>query len=96
FRSAKRGPEDPHTRGHGMRSMTAGSVRKVMIRMAPPHCGQCSGSTSKIRRNSSAQRRRASWSGSGTGTANTTGGARPPSVPSVRRRIPRVRFAYQP
>jgi hypothetical protein len=38
--------------------MTAGSVRKAMIRIAPPQRGQRSGSTSKSRRNNSAQRRR--------------------------------------
>ena len=40
------------------------------------------------------------WSGSDTGaatsTGDSTGGARSPFAPSARRRIPRVRLAYQP
>ena len=71
---------------------TWGSVMKATMRMACPQRGHSRGSTSKMRRNKSAQRRRASRRGTGTDAAYTVCC---PSVPA-RRLMPRVRDAYQP
>ncbi len=54
-----------------------------------------SGSTSKIRRSNSAQRRRASWSEGGTGSTSTAD-AKACRCVAVLRRMPQVRLAYQP
>jgi hypothetical protein len=79
-----------------IRSMTAGSVRKARIRMAPPQRGQTSGSTSKIRRNNSAHRRRASLVPFGAGA---TRAPRPPrAIPPAAHvpHSPRARGAESP
>ena len=62
------------------------------IRIAAPHWGHRSGSTSKICRNSSAQRRRASRNGSGTGLATVVGASAAPAVSQRPRRAPRTRI----
>jgi hypothetical protein len=70
--------------------MTAGAVITATTR-TPWHCGQVSGSTSKIRRSSSAHRARAARSDQATGSTTVTAAAGP-----SRRRAPRVGLAYQP
>ncbi len=76
-----------------IRSITRGWVMKATMRISCPHRGHRSGSTSKIRRSNSAQRRRASGSEGGTDSASTAGGCS--GAPALRR-MPRVRLAYQP
>jgi hypothetical protein len=56
-----------------LRAITAGSVITATIRIGPRHRGQASGSTSKIRRSSSAQRTRAARRDQSTGSIIATG-----------------------
>jgi hypothetical protein len=56
-----------------IRSITGGAVRNATSRMAVPQRGQRSGSTSKIRRSSAAQRWRTSAGAGGTAAAATCG-----------------------
>jgi hypothetical protein len=72
--------------------ITAGSVITATIRISPWHRGQVSGSTSKMRRSSSAQRNRAARSDQSTGSTIATGASA--ASLACRRRAPRVRLAY--
>ena len=78
-----------------IRSITRCWVMKATMRISCPHRGHRSGSTSKIRRSSSAQRRRASGREGATGSTSTADAEACPWV-AVLRRMPRVRLAYQP
>ncbi len=74
-----------------IRSIARGWVMKATMRISCPHRGHRSGSTSKIRRSRSAQRRRVSGSEGGTNSASTAGGC---SWAPALRRMPRVRLAH--
>jgi hypothetical protein len=66
----------------------AGSVITATIRISPWRRGQVSGSTSKVRQSSSAQRNRAARSDQSTGSTIATGASA--AALACRRRAPRV------